>query len=225
MSRLDSTATSLSGMNGGLAFDKRSGDWIFTLGAASSRPAYELNDAGFQTDADRIRSSPWAAGGGWQPARSSARSMPAVIAPRPQLRRRQCGPSLSAHVDGSFNCSGAVGWISATGSGRSTTRPRAAAPDQHVRRVSTWEGASGPTAARPCRSRGRLRHRRSSRGPAAAASAADLDTVRRAPPTSRSRRATCLPLRPVLCDPGADPTATATYGRPLPLQRRSTRTS
>jgi hypothetical protein len=47
--------TSLGGYSGLVQFDKIGGRWNYTLGANLVSPGFELNDAGFQTDADRIR--------------------------------------------------------------------------------------------------------------------------------------------------------------------------
>ena len=51
---LDSSATSLSGYSSGLTFQKTGGDWTWRLGGSAVSPGYELNDAGFQVDADRV---------------------------------------------------------------------------------------------------------------------------------------------------------------------------
>lgn len=51
----DPTRTSLSGYTAQLQFDKLGGDWTYSVGANVSSPGFEINDAGFQTEADRIR--------------------------------------------------------------------------------------------------------------------------------------------------------------------------
>jgi hypothetical protein len=51
---VDPDATSLTGYSSGLAFQKTGGEWNWTLGGSAVSPGYELNDAGFQSDADRI---------------------------------------------------------------------------------------------------------------------------------------------------------------------------
>jgi hypothetical protein len=51
---VDSNATSLSGYSSGLLFQKDGGNWTYWLGGGGTSPGYEVNDAGFQTDADRI---------------------------------------------------------------------------------------------------------------------------------------------------------------------------
>lgn len=52
---LDSTRTSLGGMAGNLRFQKSSGENYFVLDGTFFSPGLELNDAGFQTQGDRIR--------------------------------------------------------------------------------------------------------------------------------------------------------------------------
>jgi hypothetical protein len=51
---LDPTATSLSGYATGFVFQRVGGDWTGHIGGAATSPGFELNDAGFQTDADRL---------------------------------------------------------------------------------------------------------------------------------------------------------------------------
>lgn len=51
----DPTRTSLSGFTGQIQLDKVGGDWTYSIGANASSPGFEINDAGFQIDADRIR--------------------------------------------------------------------------------------------------------------------------------------------------------------------------
>jgi hypothetical protein len=50
----DPNRTSLAGVATGLVVQKVGGDWIGHIGGATTSPGFELNDAGFQTDADRI---------------------------------------------------------------------------------------------------------------------------------------------------------------------------
>ncbi|MGE3618647.1 MAG: DUF5916 domain-containing protein, partial [Gemmatimonadales bacterium] len=53
----DPTRTSLGGYSGQVLFEKIGGDLTFAAGANVVSPGFELNDAGFQLDADRIRGS------------------------------------------------------------------------------------------------------------------------------------------------------------------------
>ena len=53
--RFDSTRRSLSGLAGELNVAKISGDWLFSLNGNVSSPGLELNDAGFQTQGDRVK--------------------------------------------------------------------------------------------------------------------------------------------------------------------------
>ncbi len=57
----DPDRTSLTGYSGQLQFDKLGGLWTYTLAANAVSPGFELNDAGFQTEADRIRFSAFGA--------------------------------------------------------------------------------------------------------------------------------------------------------------------
>jgi len=50
----DPDRTSLSGFASGLVLQKTGGDWTGHIGGATTSPGFELNDAGFQTDADRF---------------------------------------------------------------------------------------------------------------------------------------------------------------------------
>jgi hypothetical protein len=50
----DSTRRSLSGVAGDVSFSKIGGDWLFTLSGGLISPGLELNDAGFQTQGDRL---------------------------------------------------------------------------------------------------------------------------------------------------------------------------
>jgi hypothetical protein len=50
----DSTRQSLSGVAGELNFSKIGGNWLYTLSGSLISPGLELNDAGFQTQGDRI---------------------------------------------------------------------------------------------------------------------------------------------------------------------------
>ena len=50
----DPNRTSLDGYNGGLVLQKVGGDWTGHIGGATTSPGFELNDAGFQNDADRV---------------------------------------------------------------------------------------------------------------------------------------------------------------------------
>jgi hypothetical protein len=52
--RYDSTRTSLGGLGGQLSFNKISGAWTYGASGSFISPGLELNDAGFQTDGDRI---------------------------------------------------------------------------------------------------------------------------------------------------------------------------
>jgi hypothetical protein len=52
---LDSTARSMRGYAGEATLAKESGDWAYSIGSHVTSPGFELNDAGFQTDADRLR--------------------------------------------------------------------------------------------------------------------------------------------------------------------------
>ena len=54
---LDPNRTSLSGIASGLVLQRVGGDWTGHVGLATTSPGFEINDAGFQTDADRIYAS------------------------------------------------------------------------------------------------------------------------------------------------------------------------
>ena len=60
----DETRTSLMGTGGNLQFGKASGDWRFEAGTTWRSPQLELNDIGFQRQADDIRYYGWV---GYQP--------------------------------------------------------------------------------------------------------------------------------------------------------------
>jgi len=51
----DPSATTMAGANGQVLFEELSGGWTYQAGASFSSPGFELNDAGFQQEADRIR--------------------------------------------------------------------------------------------------------------------------------------------------------------------------
>ncbi len=51
----DPTATTMAGTNGQLLLEKLGGDWVYQIGGNFTSPGFELNDAGFQQEADRIR--------------------------------------------------------------------------------------------------------------------------------------------------------------------------
>ena len=55
----DPTRTSLSGFAGQMNFGKISGNWRFSTGIDTRSPGYEVNDAGFQQDADRTIGYIW----------------------------------------------------------------------------------------------------------------------------------------------------------------------
>ncbi len=50
----DPTATSMTGTNGRLLVEKLGGAWTYQIGGNFTAPGFELNDAGFQQEADRI---------------------------------------------------------------------------------------------------------------------------------------------------------------------------
>jgi hypothetical protein len=50
----DPNRTSLSGFASGIVMQKVGGDWTGHIGGATTSPGFELNDAGFQNDADRV---------------------------------------------------------------------------------------------------------------------------------------------------------------------------
>jgi len=50
----DPNATSLRGADGSLAVDKEGGSWVYGATAGLTSPGFEINDAGYQTAADRI---------------------------------------------------------------------------------------------------------------------------------------------------------------------------
>jgi Domain of unknown function (DUF5916) len=50
----DPTATSLRGADGELTVAKEGGSWVYGVTSGFTTPGFEVNDAGFQTDADRI---------------------------------------------------------------------------------------------------------------------------------------------------------------------------
>jgi hypothetical protein len=52
--RFDGTARSLRGYAGEATVAKESGDWVYDATFGATSPGFELNDAGFQTDADRL---------------------------------------------------------------------------------------------------------------------------------------------------------------------------
>ncbi|MHB1327523.1 MAG: DUF5916 domain-containing protein [Gemmatimonadales bacterium] len=52
---LDPSRTSLSGYTAQVQLDKLGGDWTYGVGLNASSPGFEINDAGFQLEADRIR--------------------------------------------------------------------------------------------------------------------------------------------------------------------------
>ncbi|HEX9894551.1 MAG TPA: DUF5916 domain-containing protein [Gemmatimonadales bacterium] len=54
---LDSNATNLGGTAGNLIFRKAGGDWRYGVSGSYTSPGFEVNDIGFQTEADRIRFS------------------------------------------------------------------------------------------------------------------------------------------------------------------------
>jgi hypothetical protein len=54
---VDPDATSLSGYSSGAFLQKTGGDWTWRLGGSAVSPGYELNDAGFQLNADRLIAS------------------------------------------------------------------------------------------------------------------------------------------------------------------------
>jgi hypothetical protein len=102
--QLDSSATSLSGAIGGLTFDKAEGNWIYTLATAFTSPGVELNDAGFQTDADRA-SFKAVGGRRWLQPGPVFRSLDARLefSQRLNFGGVSVGQSLSTHVSGGFN--------------------------------------------------------------------------------------------------------------------------
>ena len=51
----DPAATTLAGTNGQLLVEKLGGSWTYQVGGNFTSPGFELNDAGFQQEADRIR--------------------------------------------------------------------------------------------------------------------------------------------------------------------------
>lgn len=51
----DPAATHMAGSAGQLVFDKLGGDWTYSLAGNYTSPGFEINDAGFQQGADRIR--------------------------------------------------------------------------------------------------------------------------------------------------------------------------
>ncbi len=51
----DPTATTLAGASGQLLVQKLGGNWVYDVGGTFASPGFELNDAGFQLDADRVR--------------------------------------------------------------------------------------------------------------------------------------------------------------------------
>lgn len=56
---VDNTKTSLTGTGGNLQFGKASGNWRFETGGTWRSPGLELNDIGFQRQADDLRSYTW----------------------------------------------------------------------------------------------------------------------------------------------------------------------
>ncbi|MEL6560053.1 MAG: DUF5916 domain-containing protein [Bacteroidota bacterium] len=56
---LDTTRTSLMGTGGNVQFGKAAGDWRFEVGTTWRSPELELNDIGFQRQADDIRTYGW----------------------------------------------------------------------------------------------------------------------------------------------------------------------
>jgi hypothetical protein len=55
---LDPAATSLSGYRAQVDLGKRAGTWIWNLALTATSPGYEINDMGFQLNADRIMVDP-----------------------------------------------------------------------------------------------------------------------------------------------------------------------
>ncbi len=51
---LNRGARSLAGTAGAVQFEKANGEWVYTLNGNFLSPGFELNDLGFQTDADRV---------------------------------------------------------------------------------------------------------------------------------------------------------------------------
>jgi hypothetical protein len=51
---VDSQATTLSGLSGRFDIGKRAGTWRGNVAVSTTSPAYEINDLGFQTSADRL---------------------------------------------------------------------------------------------------------------------------------------------------------------------------
>lgn len=51
----DPAATRMTGSTGQLVFDKLGGKWIYTAAGNYTSPGFEVNDAGFQQGADRVR--------------------------------------------------------------------------------------------------------------------------------------------------------------------------
>ena len=53
--RYDRTVTSMTGSAGQVSFEKLGGSWIYQVAGNYTSPGFEVNDAGFQLGADRIR--------------------------------------------------------------------------------------------------------------------------------------------------------------------------
>lgn len=102
--RLDTTRTSLAGLSAGLQLKKVSGVWQYGLATGVTTPGYEINDAGFQTEADRIEV---AGGGGYvQNAPSRLfRRMNAYVEGSQRLNfgGDMVGRSMRAGAAGDFN--------------------------------------------------------------------------------------------------------------------------
>jgi hypothetical protein len=54
VNRYDPTATSLSGWSGQVNLGKEAGNYQFAVNASATSPGFEVNDAGFQTNADQV---------------------------------------------------------------------------------------------------------------------------------------------------------------------------
>jgi len=112
---LDSTRTSLGGVNGGIGLSKSSGEWTFAARGNFISPGYEGNDAGFQTDADRIRFS--ASGGRrWLTPGKLFRQFSVGVGASQALNfgGTSVSQSLSGNLNGTFNSlwsfSADLGW-------------------------------------------------------------------------------------------------------------------
>jgi hypothetical protein len=101
---LDSTRTALAGMNGGIGLSETAGNWVFTARGNFVTPGYEGNDAGFQTDADRIRLVA-SAGRRWLAPGPLFRQVSAGINGSQAFNfgSTSVGRNLSADIDGTFN--------------------------------------------------------------------------------------------------------------------------